>query len=69
MRLSNKLVESRDPAVLKYTEENEKWKAYTEGLLAETNKRDRVNFGGRDPRAVTPEEDVRLELPVFFSLF
>jgi len=69
VRLSNKLVESRDPAVLKYTEENEKWKAYTEGLLAETNKRDRVNFGGRDPRAVTPEEDVRLELPSFMHKF
>jgi len=69
VRLSNKLVESRDPAVLQHTEENEKWKAYTEGLLAETNKRDRVNFGGRDPRAVTPEEDVRLELPSFMHKF
>lgn len=69
VRLSNKLVESSDPAVLKHTEENEKWRAYTEGLLAETNKRDRVNFGGRDPRAATPEEDVRLELPSFMHKF
>jgi len=55
VRLSNKIVENRDPILQKYIEGNTKWKEYVESLLAETNQRDRTNFGGKDPRAPSPE--------------
>ena len=40
------------------------WKEYVEGALTEANQRDKINIGGRDPRAPVEAEDVRLELPV-----
>jgi len=54
VRLSNKILESKDPLIQKYTEENAKWKEYVENQLAETNERDRTSIGGKDPRVQSP---------------
>lgn len=65
IRLSNKIIENKNAIIEKEIENNENWKNYVETILAEANQREKVNFGGRDPRApIAVEEDVRLELPV-----
>lgn len=70
IRLSNKIIENKNPIIEKEIENSANWKEYVETILAEANQREKVNFGGRDPRApITPEEDVRLELPVRISRF
>jgi serine/threonine-protein phosphatase 6 regulatory subunit 3 len=50
-RLSNKIVESKDPFVIQYTENNEMWQEYIESQLAEANLINSIHLGGRNPRA------------------
>jgi hypothetical protein len=51
VKISNRIVESKDPIVLKYTQENEMWNEYCESQLAEANMINNIHLGGRDPRA------------------
>lgn len=72
IRLSAKITESKDPTVLKYTESSEAWKDYLEKEYKEATERNKVNFGGRDPRLPpeeVPEPDVHLDLPDFMQKF
>lgn len=64
VRLSNKINEINDIAIFKHTDRNKEWKEYVDTILKQANQRDKVNFGGRDPRAPRAEEEVRFELPV-----
>ena len=57
VRLSNKIVESRDDYITNFTENSDAWKEYLNTELAETNKKDKINLGGRDPRGHFQDDD------------
>lgn len=54
VRISNKILDSKDPYINLACEKNEIWNEYVKGVLAETNTRNKINFGGRDPREPIP---------------
>lgn len=70
-RISNKINESKDPIITKYTANSPLWKEYVESTLNETNEKNKVHLGGKDPRAPVIDEDemrdVQLELPVSYG--
>jgi len=72
-RISNKINESKDPIITKYTANSPLWKEYVESTLNETNEKNKVHLGGKDPRAPVIDEDemrdVQLELPGFLQKF
>lgn len=63
-KLANKIAESKDPVILKYTENDENWKEFTETQLAEINHRNDIKLGGRDPRGPVEEEEPSEHVPV-----
>jgi len=67
VKISNKLLESKDPFVEKHLQNNPKWNEYVKTKLAEINNKDNSTLGGSDPRAISESlnnPDVQLELPV-----
>lgn len=62
VRLSNKIVESKDEYILAQIEKNPLWKGYVAGQLTEVNQKNQVNLGGRDPRDrfIDDEDDYQL---------
>lgn len=73
-QIANKIRDSKSELVLKYTTENAAWKQFLEGELKDTNDRNAIHLGGRDPRARHEEdemqqEDVKLELPGIMQKF
>jgi hypothetical protein len=57
VRLSNKIIESRDDYIMNFTNYFTAWKEYVNAELAETNKKDKINLGGRDPRGHFQDDD------------
>jgi len=57
VRLSNKIIESRDEYIMNFTNYFTAWKEYVNAELAETNKKDKINLGGRDPRGHFQDDD------------
>lgn len=68
-KLANKIAESKDPAILKFTESDENWKDFTETQLAEINHRNDIKLGGRDPRGPIEEEEPAGEVPDMMHKF
>lgn len=69
VRLSNKIVESKDEYILAQIEKNPLWKGYVAGQLTEVNQKNQVNLGGRDPRDrfLDDEDDYQLHVKVFYE--
>jgi len=57
VRLSNKIAESRDDYIFNFTNNSTAWKDYLAAELAETNKKDKIHLGGRDPRGHYQDDD------------
>jgi hypothetical protein len=71
IRLATKIQESKDPIIMKYCESSDAWKEFLEREFKEATERNKINFGGRDPRIPIeePEQDVHLDLPDFMQKF
>jgi hypothetical protein len=71
IRLASKIEESKDPIIMKYVETSEAWKDFLDKEYKDATERNKINFGGRDPRIPIeePEQDVHLDLPDFMQKF
>jgi hypothetical protein len=72
-RIANRVAESKDPTILKYTETSETWLDFVNNQLAEINHTNDIKLGGKDPRGAVEEDqdlrDMQNQLPSFMQKF